>query len=132
ITVRVAVAIAFGAASTGCAVGPDFKQPAAPTVQGYLPDTLPQQTGSAPGQGGDAQRFVEGMDVPAQWWTVFQSPDLNALIAQAFKNNPTVQGAQAALREANENYYAQRGTLLPTVQGDYSFTRQKNATGTLA
>src|SRR4051794_20726461 len=113
-------------------MGPDFKQPAAPTVQGYLPGTLPRQTGSAPGQGGDAQRFVEGMDVPAQWWTVFQSPDLNALIEQAFKSNPTVQGAQAALREANENYHAQRGALLPAVQGNYSFARQKNATGTLA
>src|SRR5882762_2717900 len=120
------------AALTGCAVGPNFKQPAAPSVQGYLPEPLPQQTGSAPGQGGDAQRFVAGMDVPAQWWTVFQSTELNALIEQAFKNNPTVQGAQAALREANENYYAQRGTLLPSVEANYSFNRQRNATGTLA
>jgi len=132
LAVRAVVVIAFGAAATGCAVGPNFKQPAAPAVQGYLPDTLPRQTGSAPGQGGDAQRFVEGMDVPARWWTVFQSSDLNALIEQAFRSNPTVQGAQAALREANESYYAQRGALLPTVQGNYSITRQKNATGTLA
>jgi NodT family efflux transporter outer membrane factor (OMF) lipoprotein len=116
----------------GCAVGPNFKQPAAPAVKDYLPEPLPQQTGSAPGQAGDAQRFVTGMDVPAQWWTVFQSPDLNELIQQAFKSNPTIQGAQAALREANENYYAQRGTLLPAVEANYSFNRQRNATGTLA
>jgi NodT family efflux transporter outer membrane factor (OMF) lipoprotein len=122
----------LGAALAGCAVGPNFKQPAAPTVQGYLPEPLPQQTESAPGRGGDAQRFVEGMDVPAQWWTVFQSPELDALIEQAFRNNPTLQGAQAALREANENYYAQRGALLPAVSANYSFTRQRNATGTLA
>ena len=130
--VRPAIALACAAMVAGCAVGPDFKQPAAPTVQGYLPESLPQQTGSAPGQGGDAQRFVESMDVPAQWWTVFQSSDLNALVEQAFRSNPTVQSARAALREANENYYAQRGALLPAVQGNYSFTRQKNATGTLA
>ncbi len=117
---------------SGCAVGPNFKQPAAPAVSGYLPETLPQQTGSAPGQGADVQHFVEGMDVPAQWWTVFQSTELNTLIEQAFKNNPTVQGAQAALRQANENYYAQRGSLLPAVDANYSFQRQKNATGTLA
>lgn len=116
----------------GCAVGPNFKQPAAPAVRGYLPEPLPQQTGSAPGQGGDAQHFVEGLDVPAQWWTVFQSPELNALIEQAFRNNPTVQGAQAALRQANEDYHAQRGSLLPSVAANYSFERQKNATGTLA
>ncbi|MBS0416956.1 MAG: efflux transporter outer membrane subunit [Proteobacteria bacterium] len=124
--------MAAAIALAGCAVGPNFKQPAAPAVSGYLPEPLPQQTESAPGQGGDAQHFVEGMDVPAQWWTVFQSPDLNALIEQAFKNNPTVQGAQAALRQANENYYAQRGSLLPAVDANYSFQRQKNATGTLA
>ena len=126
-------ALAFGAVLlAGCAVGPNFKQPAAPSVQGYLPEPLSQQTESAPGQGGDAQRFVAGMDVPSQWWTLFQSPELNALLQQAFKNNPTVQGAQAALREANENYYAQRGSLLPSVGANYSFTRQRNATGTLA
>jgi NodT family efflux transporter outer membrane factor (OMF) lipoprotein len=128
----VELVIAVAGVLAGCAVGPNFKQPAPPAVQGYLPEPLPQQTGSAPGQGGDAQHFVEGMDVPAQWWTVFQSPELNALIEQAFKNNPTVQGAQSALREANEDYYAQRGSLLPAVAANYSFQRQKNATGTLA
>lgn len=125
-------AMAIATLAAGCAVGPNFKQPASPAVQGYLPEPLLQQTQSAPGQGGDAQHFVEGMDVPAQWWTVFQSTQLNALIEQAFKNNPTVQGAQAALRQANEDYYAQRGSLLPAVSANYSFQRQKNATGTLA
>jgi NodT family efflux transporter outer membrane factor (OMF) lipoprotein len=125
--------LAFGVTVlAGCAVGPNFKQPAAPTVQGYLPEALPQQTGAAPGQGGDTQRFVAGMDVPAQWWTVFHSTELNSLIEQALKNNPTVQSAQAALREANENYYAQRGSLLPAVGVNYAFNRQRNATGTLA
>src|SRR5438045_5873295 len=72
------------------------------------------------------------MNVPTQWWTLFQSPDLDALIQQAFRNNPSVQSAQAALREANENYYAQRGALLPSAQASYSLQRQRNATGTLA
>jgi NodT family efflux transporter outer membrane factor (OMF) lipoprotein len=116
--------------ASGCAVGPNFKRPPSPPVKDYLPEPLPAHTEA--GAGGDAQRFVEGMNTPAQWWTLFKSPALDALIEQAFKNNPTVQGAQAALRVANENYYAQRGALLPAVQANYSFTRQKNATGTLA
>jgi NodT family efflux transporter outer membrane factor (OMF) lipoprotein len=118
--------------TSGCAVGPNFKQPAPPAVQAYLPDPLPAHTESASVTGGDAQRFVAGMKLPAQWWTLFQSPALDALIQQAFKNNPSVQSAQAALRQANENYYAQRGALLPSVQADYSFSRNRNATGTLA
>lgn len=130
---RGAILMALGAvAVAGCAVGPNFKRPAPPAVAGYLPEPLPSQTESASVAGGDAQRFVDGMDIPSQWWTLFKSPALNALIEQAFRNNPTVQGAQAALREANENYYAQRGALLPSVQAAYSFQRQRNATGTLA
>jgi NodT family efflux transporter outer membrane factor (OMF) lipoprotein len=116
--------------ASGCAVGPNFKRPTPPAVHGYLPEPLPARTESH--EDGDAQRFVDGMSIPAQWWTLFKSPALDTLIQQAFKNNPTVQGAQAALRVANENYYAQRGALLPAVQANYSFTRQKNATGTLA
>jgi NodT family efflux transporter outer membrane factor (OMF) lipoprotein len=116
----------------GCAVGPNFKRPAPPPVQKYLPQPLPAQTEVSQGVGGDAQRFVAGMNIPAQWWTLFQSEALNDLIRQAFANSPTVQSAQAALRQADENYYAQRGSLLPSVQADYSFTRQRNATGTLS
>jgi NodT family efflux transporter outer membrane factor (OMF) lipoprotein len=118
--------------TSGCAVGPNFKRPAPPAAQGYLPEPLPPHTESASVAGGDAQRFVAGMNIPAQWWTLFQSPDLDALIQQAFKNNPSVQSAQAALRGANENYYAQRGALLPSAQASYSFSRNRNATGTLA
>jgi NodT family efflux transporter outer membrane factor (OMF) lipoprotein len=133
ISLLLVVAAAVSAAVlSGCAVGPNFKRPAPPTVQGYLPDALPEKTESADVAGGEAQRFVDGMNIPAQWWTLFQSPELDALIQQAFKNNPTVQGAQAVLRQANENYYAQVGSLLPAVQAGYSFERQRNATGTLA
>jgi NodT family efflux transporter outer membrane factor (OMF) lipoprotein len=117
---------------SGCAVGPDFKHPAPPPVQTYLSEPLPPHTDSASVAGGDAQRFVAGMNIPEQWWTLFQSPALDALIQQAFKNNPSIASAQAALREARENYYAQRGALLPGAQVGYAFERQRNATGTLA
>ncbi|HUI58955.1 MAG TPA: efflux transporter outer membrane subunit [Steroidobacteraceae bacterium] len=116
----------------GCAVGPDFKPPAPPPVTGYLPQPLPEQTVSADSPGGEAQRFVAGMAIPADWWTLFESPELNALVQRAFKSNPTIESAQAALRQANENYYAQRASWFPTVQASYSAQRQRNAVGTLA
>ncbi len=120
------------ASISGCAVGPNFKQPAPPSVKSYLKEPLPGQTESTSVTGGDTQRFIAGMAVPAQWWTLFDSQPLNALIEAAFKNSPTIQDAQAALREANENYYAQRGNLLPNVQASYSYQRQRNAVGTLS
>ncbi|HET9391716.1 MAG TPA: efflux transporter outer membrane subunit [Steroidobacteraceae bacterium] len=113
----------------GCAVGPDFKPPAAPPVKSYLPpdSTVPADTG-----GQEPQRWIEGMDIPGQWWTLFHSPALDELISRAFRANPSIEAAQAALREADESYAAQRGALLPAVQAGYSVERQRNAVGTLA
>jgi NodT family efflux transporter outer membrane factor (OMF) lipoprotein len=127
-----AALILMAGSLAGCAVGPNFKPPAPPAVKSYLPDPLPDQTASTSVLGGDTQRFVSSQPVERQWWTSFQSPALNALIDAAFINSPSVQDAQGALRQANENYYAQRGSLLPTVQADYNFQRQRNATGTLS
>jgi NodT family efflux transporter outer membrane factor (OMF) lipoprotein len=111
----------------GCAVGPDFKAPTAPAHAGFTPAgaPLPSATTSAPGAGGEAQRFVDGLEIPGQWWTLFQSPDLNALIERALKQNPTLESAQAALRQADENVAAQRGTLWPNVSGTYEAQRDR-------
>jgi NodT family efflux transporter outer membrane factor (OMF) lipoprotein len=110
----------------GCAVGPDFKPPEAPKVTGYLPAALPPQTGT------DAQKYVAAMDIPGQWWTLFHSQALNELIQQALANNPTLKAAQASLRQANENLAAQRGSYYPSAQASYDFSRNRDATGTLA
>ena len=127
-----AVAFALASLATGCAVGPDFSRPAAPDVQGYTPAPLPGETVSADVSGGEAQRFLRGMDIPGQWWTLFHSEPLNALIEEALKANPDLQSAQAGLRVARENVLAQEGAFFPTVTGNVAPSRQKNATGSLA
>ncbi len=100
-------------AAGGCAVGPDFRRPAPPQVEGYTREPLPQATASAPTRGGEAQRYVWGVDIPRDWWTLFQSEALNRLLAEALKNNPDVGAAQASLRQAKETVYAARGALFP-------------------
>src|SRR5580698_3192386 len=72
------------------------------------------------------------MDIPAQWWTVFQSPKLDGLVEQAMKANPDVTAAEAALRQAHELYLAQRTTFWPTAQGSFDGQRAKNAIGTIS
>jgi NodT family efflux transporter outer membrane factor (OMF) lipoprotein len=116
----------------GCAVGPDFHRPTAPHVSGYTQGGLPPLTAETDVAGGEAQRFVQGLSIPQQWWTLFHSPELNAVIEEALGANPDVQVAQAALRQAMENVYAQMGFYYPTVQGNFSPSREKNAVGTLA
>jgi len=122
--------LAIGVATlTGCAVGPDFEQPAAPDVTGYTSQPLPEQTSAADVKGGEAQRFVQDLDIPGQWWTLFHSEPLNALVEQALKNNPTLPAAKAALRLAWENVYAAQGGFFPTAVVSYSPSRNKTATG---
>ena len=116
----------------GCTIGPDFHRPAAPNVTGYAGNALPSQTASANIAGGEEQRFVQGLDIPGQWWTLFHSEPLNTLIEQALKANPDVSAAKAALRQAMENIYAQRGSYYPTVQANFSPSRQNIGTGTLS
>ena len=54
-------------ALAGCAVGPNFHSPEPPAVDAYRKDALPPATASAGVPTGDAQRFLEGADVPEQW-----------------------------------------------------------------
>ena len=111
----------------GCAVGPNFKAPAAPTVSGYTAKPLPAQTASAPGPGGAAQHFVSNEDIPADWWHLFHSEPLNTLVRQALAHNPTLPAAQAALRQALENVAAQRGSYYPSVSAGLDASRNLTA-----
>ena len=115
----------------GCAVGPDFQRPGAPAVSRYTAQPLASPTVSAATPAGEAQRFADGQDIPAQWWTLFHCEALNALIASALHNNPDLQAAEAALRNARESVAAQRGAYFPSVDAQLLPTRQSIA-GTLA
>ena len=111
----------------GCAVGPDFRQPAAPAVAAYTPRPL-TTTAATPGvTGGEAQRLDSAADVPADWWTLFQSKPLNDLVAQALANNHDLKAAQAALLAARENVLARRGVNYPQVSAGFAATRQRQS-----
>lgn len=111
--------------AAGCAVGPDFQKPAAPKADRYTTESLPEQTASVDVHGGEAQRLVNEMDIPGQWWTLFHSKPLAGLIERALKKNPDIQSAQAALRVAWENVYAEEGSFWPSISANFSATRQK-------
>jgi NodT family efflux transporter outer membrane factor (OMF) lipoprotein len=126
---RIAIALigttALSALLAGCQVGPNYTPPPPPAVAGYAPAPLPGQTVSAPIAGGAAQTLASGQDVNGRWWTLYQSPELDALVDQALKANPDLKAAQAALRVAREAYLAQRGAALPTLDAGYSASRQQ-------
>lgn len=124
-SLRPASAILFAAIVGGCAAGPDFKPPAPPAVQTYTSAELPAQTVSAPGTLGNAQHFVAQAPIGAAWWRQFGSPKLNALVDQALQSSPTLEAAQATLRQADQTYTAQAGsTLYPQANAQLGAQRQ--------
>ncbi|MEJ0004158.1 MAG: efflux transporter outer membrane subunit [Pararobbsia sp.] len=114
---------ALALALAGCVVGPDFSQPAAPATPGYAKHPLPSQVGGA--DAGGTQTLALDQDIPAQWWTLFHSPALNALVEASLKQNPDIDAARAALRQANEDSRAQWGGYFPTVSASFAPSRQK-------
>lgn len=113
---------------TGCAAGPDFKRPDAPKVTSYTVQPFSTQTAATPETlQGAAQHFVAAKDIPFDWWKLFQSPQLNALIERTLKASPTIEAAQAALKQAHENVVAQQGFFYPTMSVNYSPSRNKLA-----
>ena len=124
---RFSLAAAIWAATalmSGCAVGPDFTVPARPDVDRYTREPQPARTAAAGTAAGAAQHFAADRDIPGEWWTLFRSRGLNALIVHSLDANPNLQSAIAALRVAQENKLAQVGKFFPTVQANFTPTRQ--------
>lgn len=97
----------------GCTVGPDFEPPAAPPVSRYDVVDAPAPPSSTPVGAGE-QRLVAG-EVPAQWWGLFHSSMLDAVLKQAVAANNTVAAAKLSLASAQEAVTIARAAYLPRV-----------------
>lgn len=115
---RAATFLTAFTALAGCTVGPDFKAPPPPAVSSFTPD--PVRTASD-------LRWQAGQDIAADWWTVFRSPQLDALIKEAFARNTDLKAAQASLRVAMENVKAQEGFAFPAISGGLAASRNKQS-----
>jgi NodT family efflux transporter outer membrane factor (OMF) lipoprotein len=123
----VAASFAVTMLASGCAVGPDFVHPGAPEVSRYTRERLASRTSSADVDKGRSQRFVNGKDIPAEWWRLFHSPALNSLVEKSLVANPNLQATIAALRAAKENVAAQQGKFFPSIDANFNPTRQQLA-----
>lgn len=122
--------LALAALGAGCTVGPDYRRAEAPSPERFTRAPLPAAIGTAATH--DAQRFVQGTPVSREWWRGFGSPVLDGLVRSALVHNPSVDAAQAALRQAEEDVAAQRAGYFPTVQAGYSPSRSRNGVGTIS
>ena len=114
-------------ATSGCTVGPNFLEPAAPAVSGYTAQKEASSTVATSAPGGASQRFNPGEDVAAAWWRLFRSKQIDALVAEAIRNHPDIAAAQAALRQARETTLAEGGALFPQLSTSDSVTRERQS-----
>ena len=94
-----------------------------PPVGRYTREGTVSRTSWADVPKGASQKFISGKDVPAEWWYLYRSPALNALVARSIAANPNLQLTLAALRIANENTYAQQGKYFPLVAANFNPSR---------
>ena len=107
---------------TGCAVGPNFVRPNSPPVTHYSRGTDPTESSVADG---GAQHFNLGAKVDADWWRLFKSAQLDAVMAEAIANNPGLEAAQASLRGSEDNLRSGYGIFYPQINADAGATRQR-------
>lgn len=106
-----------------CAVGPDFVPPKPPDATRYTARALPPETAMADGT---AQRFAPEGIVTADWWRLFDNPVLGDLIDHALAENPTLQAAQASLRQSEDLLRAGYAVFLPQVDATGAASRQRS------
>jgi NodT family efflux transporter outer membrane factor (OMF) lipoprotein len=107
-----------------CAVGPNFHRPAAPPVTHYVPGEGgdPSRTSTAQGV---TQRFTPGAAVASDWWRLFNSAQLQAIVQEALARNPGLQAAQASLHASEYSLRAGYGIFYPQVRADAAATRER-------
>ena len=109
----------------GCIVGPDFKPPAAPSTTHYTsPDVVSAPDGDA-GPAAPRQTLELGEKVAVDWWTLFQSQDLDQLVKQAVAGSRTLESAKARLAQAREAVAAASSALYPQIDLSAGAAREK-------
>ena len=100
----------LAAALAGCAVGPNYAQPATPVT--------PQFEGAAQGP-------YSGGDAPADFWTQFGDPTLDRLIDQALVANHDLRIALGNLMQARAERHQAQFDLAPTVTASGGYTKEQ-------
>jgi NodT family efflux transporter outer membrane factor (OMF) lipoprotein len=110
------------AALAGCAVGPKYVRPSAPT-----PTTFKEQP-PASYQGADQWQPANPADQSSrgEWWEIFGDPELNGLEEQIATSNQTLKVAEARFREARAAIRFNRASQFPTISTAPSAAYVKN------
>jgi NodT family efflux transporter outer membrane factor (OMF) lipoprotein len=110
---------------SGCAAGPDFSRPAAPTAARYTAETLRGEGASADDK---VQHIALGQEIEGEWWTLFRSDVIDQLVTQAVDHNRSLAASMATLAQAQELALARAGSQYPQVDLTAGVGRQQYGT----
>ena len=108
--------------SAGCAVGPNYKRPAAPVPPAYKEPLSAEATAESWKAAEPRDQVLRG-----KWWEAFGDPELNALEDQVSVSNQNIAQAEAAFRGARAAVRGARAELFPTVTASPSVTRSHSS-----
>ncbi len=107
----------------GCNVGPKYVKPAAPAPPEFKESAPAKYTNTPPGAWQPAS--PQDAELKGKWWTIFHSPELNALEDQLNINNQNIaqyfqnfMAARAMVSQARSRYF-------PTVTGGFGASGSK-------
>src|SRR6266436_6944443 len=106
----------------GCAVGPHFARPTAPSAAGYTGD-MPRGEGAFASD--TVQHIALGREIEGNWWTLFRSDAIDQLVKQAVEHNRSLAASIATLAQAQELALAQAGSRYPQVDLTAGVGRQQ-------
>src|ERR1700719_1467102 len=106
----------------GCAVGPNFTRPTAPSTARYTGDTLRGEELSA---SDTVQHVALGREIEGHWWTLFRSDAIDQLVKQALEHNRSLAASKATLAQAQELALAKAGSRYPQVDLTAGVGRQQ-------
>ncbi|WP_345812397.1 efflux transporter outer membrane subunit [Paraburkholderia sp. PREW-6R] len=111
----IAVAATLGTLLASCAVGPNYKRPAAEVPASYK-EAAPGWKVAQPADQQDR----------GDWWTIYQDPQLNALEDRLNTANQTVAQYAAVYRQARALVSEARAAYFPTIGASAGATRSGN------
>jgi multidrug efflux system outer membrane protein len=97
--------IAFALALSGCMVGPDYQRPETPLPTTYA--DAPTVNAGAP--------TSSTTTIRADWWTLYDDPTLNELVATALSENLDVAAAVAKIEEFDADLREANAALFPEI-----------------
>ena len=110
---RTAILLGLGL-FVGCAVGPRYSRPVAPTPPAYK-EIPPNWKEAQP-----SDQVLRG-----HWWEIYQDPQLNALEEKIVVSNQSLKAAEAQFLQARAAVRYNRADYYPTILTGVSATRER-------